>query len=183
MIYGIISSTLSLSIPLILAALGGVFSVRSGIMALGLESMMLFGAFSAVLGSYYTHNAYIGLLCGIGGGMILGILHGLFCVRYKMNQVISGIGLNLLASATTTLLMQVIWNNKGSSESVKSVSLRLHLLNSIPVLGPILSKQSFLLIVTLIVAIVGWFVLFKTPFGLRMRMVGENPKAASKCRN
>jgi simple sugar transport system permease protein len=179
MIYGIISSTLSLSIPLILAALGGVFSVRSGIMALGLESMMLFGSFSAVLGSYYSGNAYIGLLCGIGGGMILGILHGLFCVRYKMNQVISGIGLNLLSSATTTLLMQVIWNNKGSSESVKSVSLRLHFFDSLPILGPIFSKQSFLLIVTIVVALVGWVVLFKTPFGLRMRMVGENPKAAS----
>lgn len=179
MIYGIISSTLSLSIPLILAALGGVFSVRAGIMALGLESMMLFGAFSAVLGSFYSQNAYIGLLCGIGGGMILGLLHGLFCVRYKMNQVISGIGLNLLASATTTLLMQVIWNNKGSSDSVQSVSLRLRFLNSVPFFGPIFSKQSFLLIITLIVAVVGWVVLFKTPFGLRMRMVGENPKAAS----
>jgi Uncharacterized ABC-type transport system, permease component len=179
MIYGIINSTFALSIPLILAALGGVFSVRSGIMALGLESMMLFGAFTAVVGSYFSGSAAVGLLCGVLGGLVLGLLHGLFCIRYKINQVISGIGLNLLSSAASTLLMQVIWNNKGSSDSVASVTVRLSFLSKVPVLGPIFATQSILLVLTLLFAFVGYEVLFKTPFGLRMRMVGENPKAAS----
>ena len=116
MILGLLASTLSLSIPLVLAALGGVMSVRSGVMALGLESMMLFGAFSAVVGSWFSGNAFVGLLCGILGGLVIGLAHALLSVRYKMNQVISGIGLNLLATAATTLFMQIIWNNKLSIE-------------------------------------------------------------------
>ena len=88
---GILSSMLFMSIPLILAALGGVFSVRAGIMALGLESMILTGAFTAVVGSYFSGNAWIGLLCGIIGGMFFGLCHGILCIRYKVNQVISGI--------------------------------------------------------------------------------------------
>lgn len=176
---GIISSMLFMSIPLILAALGGVFSVRAGIMALGLESMILTGAYTAVVGSYYSGNAWIGFLCGILGGILFGICHGVLCIRYKVNQVISGIGLNLLATAASTLLMQIIWGNKGSSESVQSITTRLTMFKDIPILGEILSKQSIVLVFTIILAVAGWFLLFKTPFGLRLRMVGENPKAAS----
>ncbi|MFA6776653.1 MAG: ABC transporter permease [Sphaerochaetaceae bacterium] len=179
MILGVISSTLSLSIPLVLVALGGVFSVRSGIMALGLESMMLFGSFSAVVGSYYSGSAIVGVVCGIAGGILLGLAHGVLCVRYKMNQVISGIGLNLLSTAASTLLLQVIWKNKGSSDTVKGITLRLSFLKRIPVIGEILGTQSILLPVTIALAFLGGFILFRTPFGLRMRMVGENPKAAS----
>ncbi len=179
MILGVISSTLSLSIPLVLVALGGVFSVRSGIMALGLESMMLFGSFSAVVGSYYSGSAIVGVVCGIAGGILLGLAHGVLCVRYKMNQVISGIGLNLLSTAASTLLLQVIWKNKGSSDTVKGITLRLSFLKRIPVIGEILGTQSILLPITIALAFLGGFILFRTPFGLRMRMVGENPKAAS----
>lgn len=179
MILGILSSSISLSIPLILAALGGVFSVRGGIMALGLESMMLFGAFTSVLGSYFSNSAFVGILCGIAGGLLIGLMHGLFCIKYKMNQVISGIGLNLLSSAATTLLMQIIWNNKGSSPSVANVSLRLGFLKPVPILGELFSKQSILFVIALVVAFGGWVLLFKTRFGLCLRMVGENPKAAN----
>ena len=176
---GILSTMFSMSIPLILAALGGVYSVRSGIMALGLESMILTGAFTAAVGSFYSGNAWIGLLCGILGGMIFGLCHGILCIRYKVNQVISGIGLNLLATAASTLLMQIIWGNKGNSEAVASVNTKLTFLKDIPILGDIFSRQSVLLIFAIAACILSWFILFKTPFGLRLRMVGENPKAAS----
>lgn len=95
--------------------MGGAFSVRSGIMALGLESMMMMGAFFGVLGSYFTGSVLFGFLLGMVGGMVIGLFHGILSVRYKVNQVISGIGLNLLALAVTTLLMQLIWSNKGST--------------------------------------------------------------------
>ncbi len=176
---GVLSSMLFMSIPLILAALGGVFSVRAGIMALGLESMILTGAFTAVVGSYFSGNAWIGLLCGILGGMFFGLCHGILSIRYKVNQVISGIGLNLLATASTTLLMQIIWGNKGSSASVSSISTRLTFLKDVPILGDIFEKQSILLVITILLVVLGWILLFKTPFGLQLRMVGENPKAAS----
>lgn len=164
-IISILTSTLSMSVPLILAALGGVISVRSGIMALGLESMMTMGAFCGVLGSWFTGSAAAGILCGIAGGAVFGFCHGILSVRYKVNQVISGIGLNLLAVAATTLLMQLLWNNKGSSPQVSSISQ-----------GVLASPVTWLMAAA---AVFEWFVLFKTRFGLRLRMTGENPKAAA----
>jgi len=162
----ILTATVSMSVPLIFASVGGVYSVRSGIMALGLESMMMTGAFTAVVGAYYTGNVWIGILCGMSGGALLGLLHGLLSVRYKVNQVISGIGLNLLALAATTLLMQLLWGTKGNSPQVPSV-------------GIYIGGLSVLVYVMIVVVIVAWLVLFKTRFGLRLRTVGENPKAAS----
>ena len=162
-----------------LASVGGAFSVRSGIMALGLESMMMMGAFFGVLGSYFTGSVLFGFLLGMVGGMVIGLFHGILSVRYKVNQVISGIGLNLLALAVTTLLMQLIWSNKGSTPQVASISTTLDFFAPIPVIGPILAQQSVSFLVMVAVVIVGWIVLFKTRFGLRLRMVGENPKAAA----
>lgn len=169
----ILGSTVYMSTPLIFASTGGAFSVRGGIMALGLESMMMCGAFSAVVGSYFSGNVFIGLLCGILGGMLIALLHGILCIRYRVNQVISGVGLNLLATAITTLLMQVIWGNKGTSEMVESIDKQL----GGPI--PILNSQSFNFFVMIAAVIIGWVVLFKTGYGLRLRMVGENPQAAS----
>ena len=164
-IISIFTSTFSMSVPLILAALGGVISVRSGIMALGLESMMTMGAFCGVLGSYFTGNVAAAILCGIAGGALLGLCHGILSVRYKVNQVISGIGLNLLAVAATTLLMQLIWNNKGSSPQVASIKQ-----------GVLTSPITFIMLAAVAAE---YFILFRTRFGLRLRMVGENPKAAA----
>ncbi|MCD8170667.1 MAG: ABC transporter permease [Clostridiales bacterium] len=164
-IISIFTSTFSMSVPLILAALGGVISVRSGIMALGLESMMTMGAFCGVLGSYYTGNVAAAILCGVAGGALFGLCHGILSVRYKVNQVISGIGLNLLAVAATTLLMQLIWNNKGSSPQVASIKQ-----------GVLTSPITFIMLAAVAAE---YFVLFRTQFGLRLRMVGENPKAAA----
>ena len=164
-IISIFTSTFSMSVPLILAALGGVISVRSGIMALGLESMMTMGAFCGVLGSYYTGNVAAAILCGIAGGALFGLCHGILSVRYKVDQVISGIGLNLLAVAATTLLMQLIWNNKGSSPQVASIKQ-----------GVLTSPITFIMLAAVAAE---YFILFRTRFGLRLRMVGENPKAAA----
>ena len=175
----IIGSSIAMSIPLVLASVGGAFSVRSGIMALGLESMMMMGAFFGVLGSYFTGSVLFGFLLGMVGGMVIGLFHGILSVRYKVNQVISGIGLNLLALAVTTLLMQLIWSNKGSTPQVASISTTLDFFAPIPVIGPILAQQSVSFLVMVAAVVVGWVVLFKTRFGLRLRMVGENPKAAA----
>ena len=160
----IIGSSIAMSIPLVLASVGGAFSVRSGIMALGLESMMMMGAFFGVLGSYFTGSVLFGFLLGMVGGMVIGLFHG---------------GLNLLALAVTTLLMQLIWNNKGSTPQVASISTTLDFFAPIPVIGPILAQQSVSFLVMVAAVVVGWIVLFKTRFGLRLRMVGENPKAAA----
>lgn len=169
----ILGTSVYMATPLILAATGGAFSVRGGVMALGLESMMMCGSFCAVAGAYFTDSVAAGLLCGVLGGVLIALLHGVLCIRYRVNQVISGVGLNLLATAATTLMMQVIWNNKGTSEMVVSIEKQL----GGPV--PIINTQSFNFFVMLAVVILGWIILFQTRYGLRLRMVGENPRAAS----
>ena len=169
----ILGSTVYTATPLIFASVGGAYSVRGGVMALGLESMMMCGAFCGVVGSYYTGSVAIGFLSGILGGMLIALLHAILFVNFRVNQVISSVGLNLLATAMTTLLMQVIWGNKGTSEMVASVEGTL----GGPI--PILNAQSFNFFVMVAVVALGWVLLFKTRYGLRLRMVGENPKAAS----
>ena len=164
-IISVLISTFSMSVPLILAAAGGVLSVKVGVMALGLESMMTMGAFCAVLGSYYSHNIIIALLCGMAGGALFALGHAILSVRYKVNQVISGIGLNLMAVAASTLLMQQIWNNKGSSPQVSAIKAG--------VLGSPITYMMILAVLT-----EAWF-LYRSKLGLRFRFVGENPKAAA----
>ena len=109
----IIGSSIAMSIPWCWPR-WAAFSVRSGIMALGLESMMMMGLLRR--SRLLLHRGVLfGFLLGMVGGMVIGLFHSILSVRYKVNQVISGIGLNLLALAVTTLLMQLIWSNKGST--------------------------------------------------------------------
>ena len=176
----ILATAIYVSTPLIIAGVGGVFSVRSGVMALGLESMMMAGAFGGVLGAYLTGSVVIGFLVGTLFGMLLGSFHAILSVSYKVNQVISGIGLNLLALAATTLSMQLIWGARGMSPTVNSLTANLGgPITRIPFIGPVLAGQSINFIVMIFVVVVGWIVLFKTRYGLRLRTVGENPKAAN----
>lgn len=175
----LIIATISMSIPFVLSAVGGVFSVRSGVMALGLESMLMMGAFMAVVGSYYTNNAYLGLLIGTLGGTFIALLYGILSIRYRVNQVIAGIGLNMLALSLTTLFTELIWGNKSSSVQVSSINQDLNFLKPIPIIGNILGSQSILVLITVIIVIVSNVVLFKTVYGLRLRTCGESPKTAA----
>ncbi|MBU9738970.1 ABC transporter permease [Diplocloster agilis] len=161
-------STIRMSIPLTLAATGSIFCERAGIISLVLEGMMLSGAFAAVCGSYYTGSALAGVLCGILAGTLIGLLHGILSLRYKVNQVISGVGLNLLVTAVTTLSMQLLWGNRGNSPQVQGI----------PHFTGVLSGQSVMTFITLALTAGAWFVMMKTRYGLRLRLTGESPEAA-----
>lgn len=179
-ILNIIYTTLTISIPLILAALGGMISVRAGIMALGLEGMVLAGAFGAAVGSHFGGNPYWGIVGALLIGGFIGLMHGVLCVKFKVNQVISGIGLNLLTSAGTSMFLQRIWNSRGASGEVAQLpKVKIEAIKDIPVIGTIFASQSILFYTTIILVVVLWVVMYKTVVGLRLRMVGENPKAAA----
>lgn len=168
-IQSLITTTLRMSIPVILASLAGVFSARAGIVAMGLEGMMLSGAFSAAYVTYITGNPFLGILGGILAGVVLSLVHGVLVIKFRLDQVIGGIGLNLFATGLTTVFMQLVWGNRGKSE----------MLNTIPSIKvPVLGKISPLLLIALITVGLAGYVLYKTVFGLHLRMVGENPTAA-----
>ncbi len=175
----LLSGTIRVSIPIAFAALGGTLSERSGIINMGLEGTMLMGAFFGVVGSYISGNPWVGLLVAMFAGALVGLLHGLLTIKFKCEHVLAGVGINVLASGLTSVLLQMIWNAKGKSSEVASFSMiKLPVINQIPVIKDIIGEVSPLLIVLIVCVIGVWFLMYRTVFGLRARVIGENPKAA-----
>jgi len=158
------SSTLRMAIPLMVAAIGGMFSERSGVVNIALEGMMLAGAFVAVVASYFTGSAWLGLLAAVIFGGLFALIHAVVSIRYHADQVVSGVALNLLAAGGTVFLLNILFNTSGTSPSV----------NALPYWGPF--KPTVYL--GLLIVLISHYVLFYTPFGLRVRAVGEHPHAA-----
>lgn len=155
-------STVRLATPLILAAIGGMFSERSGVINIALEGMMLAGAFTAAAVTYAAGNPYAGLLAGMAAGGAIAAIHAVACIRYRADQVVTGTAINILMIGVPGFLSGAFFLSSGSTPQIPQENL-------IPYL-PI--AIAFLLIPA------GWYVLYKTPFGLRLRSVGENPEAA-----
>jgi simple sugar transport system permease protein len=179
MIVSLLSSTLRISIPIAFAALGAIFCERSGIVNIGLEGMMLVGAFGGVWGSHLTGSAFLGLLFAMLAGGLFGLIHAVLTIQFKTEHIISGLGINLLALGLTTVLMENIWGNRGRSGLVNGLgTIRIPGLVDIPVIGPIFGNTTILLYLLIVCLIVAWIVLYKTVFGLRIRVIGDNPKVA-----
>jgi simple sugar transport system permease protein len=175
----IFASTLRIATPMILSALGGCMSERSGVINIGLEGMMLMGAFAAVVGSF-LFGPWIGLLCGVAAGGVMGLLHGFMSVSLGANQIISGTAINILAVGIPNILVPVIWpGHYGISPTVPVIpELRIPIIADIPILGTILGRQNPVVYIALLLVPIVHFLLFKTKLGLRIRSVGEHPRAA-----
>lgn len=173
-------ATLRLAIPLTLASIGGVLCERSGIINLGIEGMMLMGSFGAVVGSHISGSPWIGVLFGIMIGGLFGLLHAVLCIKFRTNQSVSGVGINIFASGLTVVLCRAIWDSDGSSGTVAQVpTITIPGLSEIPVVGALFTKQSPFLYITAIIVVVSWYVMYKSNIGLRLRTIGDHPKAAS----
>jgi Uncharacterized ABC-type transport system, permease component len=184
----ILDSTVRLAVPLILACLAGLYSERAGIVDIGLEGKLLAGAFAAAAMSAVTGSAWLGLLAGIGAALLFSGIHGLASINFKGNQTISGVALNFLAAGLTTFLGQS-WFHRGGYTPQLSGDQRFNPitlpfaneLREVPILGQIywelISGHNIITYVAFIAVPVTAWVLFRTRFGLRLRAVGENPKA------
>lgn len=182
----IITQTLFYSTPLIFTALGGTFSERSGIVNVGLEGIMVMGAFSSVVFNL-TFADSLGaatpwVACLVGGlvGLLLSLLHAVATINLRADHIISGTVINLMAPALAIFLIKVMYG-KGQTETIPKTFgyFSFPVLKDIPIIGELLFKQTSLpAFVAILGAILSWFVLFKTRFGLRLRSVGENPQAA-----
>ena len=154
--------------PLILAALGGIFSERSGVVNIALEGMMLIGAFAAVYGSASTGNPWIGVLYSMIAGLAFAAILALVCVTFKANQIVVATGINIFASGITIFLLQVLFGVKGTSPIV----------NRLPAFRVLGVRYNPITYIALILVPVVWFIFFKTHWGLRIRSIGEHPAAA-----
>jgi len=179
-----IASSIRVAIPLALAGLGGVFSERSGVVNIGLEGMMLTSAFTAVAVTNFFQNPWIGVLGAILVGIILGLIHAVTSITFKANQIVSGVAINLFASGITIFFSWLLFNET-----------QIMVKNNLPIWGInipnpgetynwlrnliiIFLHHSPLVYITIFIFIIANIIIFKTPFGLRLRSVGEYPQAA-----
>jgi ABC-type uncharacterized transport system permease subunit len=158
----LIGSTIRLSTPLILAAIGGMFSERSGVINIALEGMMLAGAFTAAAVTYAVGNPYVGLFAGMAAGLAIAGVHALASIRYRADQVVTGTAINILMIGIPGFLSGAFFLSSGSTPQIP----KEHLIPWTPI------------VIALLLVPITWYVLYKTPFGLRLRSVGENPEAA-----
>lgn len=172
--------TLRMAIPLILASIGSVICERSGIINLGIEGMMLAGALGAVIGTSVFQSPWMGTLAAIMMGGVFGLIHAVFCIRYHTNQAVSGVGINIFASGLTIVLCKAIWDKEGLSGEVAQIpTVTVPFLHKIPVIGPLFEEQSPYLYITILIVAISWYVMYRTKVGLRLRTIGDHPKAAS----
>jgi simple sugar transport system permease protein len=181
-VIAVLASAIRLATPLLLAALGGVFAERSGVTNIGLEGIMIIGAFFAVLFTHITGNPWFGVLAAIAFGMLTASLLGVLAINLRGNQVIAGVAINLLALSLSAFLLELIWKRSGATPSVPQALTTnpdfLKFLEKIPVVGDMFSRFTPFIYIAFILVGVSYYVLFKTPIGLRIRAVGEHPRAA-----
>lgn len=178
----LLSSTVTSVTPILLAALGGLLCARVGVFNVALEGLILIGAFFAVVGSYYTGHASIGVLAGIAGGALFAALLAFLAVTMRGDEVVLGLALNLLASGLTTFLLRSMFNVQGilSDPRIKGLPQpTLGPVANVPILGPIVSGQTWITYASWVFVLATFILLFRTSYGLRIRGVGEHPRAAA----
>ena len=162
LVIALLFSAVRLATPLLLAALGGLYSERSGVINIALEGLMLAGAFTAAVVTHYSGNPWVGLLAAMAAGIGVALIHGVACIRFGADQVVSGTAINILFLGVPALLSGALFESTGATPQIPRTQL-------LP-LAPIV--LAFALVPAT------WWVLNRTPFGLRLRAVGENPEAA-----
>jgi general nucleoside transport system permease protein len=160
--YALIASTIRLSTPLILAALGGLYSERGGVINIALEGMMLAGAFTAAVVTVFTHSPWAGLLAAVIAGLVVAALHAVVTINYRADQVVSGAAINILFLGVPALLSGALFESTGAT----------------PQLPRDQTLPNTLVYLAFILVAVTAYVIYRTRFGLRLRAVGENPEAA-----
>lgn len=168
--------------PIIFASLGAVISSRAGVVNLGLEGIMLISALAGVLGSAFGGSLWWGVAAGILAALAVSAVFAYFHLVLKANNVLCGTAINTMATGLTVFVLQLATGEKGNSSSLKSFSfpqVDIPVIKDIPVVGSVVSGHNALTYFALVMVFVIWFFLYKTPMGLRMRAVGENPDAAS----
>lgn len=182
----LIPTVLFFSAPLIFTALGGVFSERSGVVNIGLEGLMVMGAFVGIVFNltfadvFGSWTPWISILAASVIGAIFSIIHAVASVSFNANQVVSGVAINMLALGIGVYLTKQ-WYDKGQTDMVTEPFFRtdIPLLSEIPLIGPMFFQGIYTTsYVAILFAFIAWYVLYKTPFGLRLRAVGEHPMAA-----
>ncbi len=177
---GLLLGALGLSVPLIFGAMGGIISERVGVVNVAIEGQLLAGAFVSALVASLTGNAYVGLIAAMGAGMLVSFVLATFSIKYLVDQVIVGVVLNVLVLGLTSFLYSSVLTQHSSqlNSPPRFDFIEIPLLSQIPIIGPVLFRQTVVVYLMYIIVVVVAYALVKTKWGLRLRAVGEHPQAA-----
>ena len=176
---GMLSSAVLLAVPITLGAFSGILAERSGIINISIEGMMLMASMTAAVAGSLSRNVWVGMLGGIASAVLLALILGVLSIKYKVNQTISGTVINIFSTGMTGFISQKFLQTiPGLNQPVMFSRVPLPLLADIPLIGPILFNQNIFVYLMMIILIVLQLALFQTRWGLRLRSVGEHPKAA-----
>lgn len=165
--FSLFFSAIRLATPLIFTALGGLFSERSGVINIALEGLMLAGAFTAAVATFELSNPYLGFLCGMAAGGVVALVYAIAVIKFEANQVVAGTAINFLMLGLPQLISGAVYDSSGSTPQIaKEFQL------------PSIADINIASILAFLLVPACWYILYKTPFGLRLRAVGENPAAA-----
>jgi len=174
-------STIRLATPLVLAALGGLYSERSGVINIALEGLLLAGAFTAASITFYVGSPWVGVIAATCAGALVAYIIAVACIRFKADQVVTGTGINILFLGLPAVLSGALFLSSGSTPQIPKEHLLPVLYRFLPGFVPewrIFTDVSVISLLALVVVLITRYVLNQTPFGLRLRAVGENPEAA-----
>jgi simple sugar transport system permease protein len=175
----LIASTLVFATPLVFAGIGGMFSERSGVVNIGLEGMMLMGAFWAVYGADKSGSWVVGILAAVLAGGLLALVHAFFSIHLRADQIVSGVAVNFLALGITGYFFFQLYHGQDVPVGVSTIPrVNLPWIEDLTFLGPAIGHLNLMIWLSFVLVIVSYFVLFKTPIGLRIRACGEHPRAA-----
>jgi ABC-type uncharacterized transport system permease subunit len=178
----LLASMIRLSTPLILAALGGMYSERGGVINIALEGIMLAGAFTAAAVTVFTHNPWVGLMAAAAAGLLVALIHAVASIEFNADQVVVGTAINILFLGVPALVSGALFESTGSTPQLPREQTlpdwNVPVIDNIPVLSQLLSGHKPIVYIALAAVPVSYYVLFRTRFGLRLRAVGENPEAA-----
>src|SRR5687767_518363 len=174
-------STLRLATPLVLAAIGGLYSERAGVINIALEGLMLAGAFTAASVTFYAASPWIGVGAAMVAGVLVSMIIALACIKFKADQVVTGTGINIMFLGLPAVLSGAMFLSSGSTPQIPKENLLPKVSQILPGFVPqwrIFTEVSVVTVLAVVLVIVTAYVLYRTPFGLRLRAVGENPEAA-----
>ena len=174
------AATIRLAVPLALAGIGESYAERSGILNIGLEGIMLMGAFFSFLAAYMTQSIVIGIGAGVIAGMTMSLIHAVLSIECRANQTMTGLALNFIASGLTSYVFLIFFGRTTNLPECPMVSsIQIPLLSDIPIIGSILFEQDLFVYTTMILVAVTWILFYRTTWGMVMHAVGEHPKAAA----
>ena len=174
-----LAASLRMATPLALAGIGEAISEKSGVLNIGLEAIMLIGAFCSFIVTFFTGSLALGLLAGIAGGMLVSLIHAYFSISYKADQTIVGLALNFTVLGLTSFLFLIVFGGAATLPSIPTFSaITIPLLSQIPIIGPVFFDQNIFVYIAIISIVIVSVVLYKTEWGIRLHAVGEHPQAA-----